>query len=115
MASGLIILIAGTNSTVDTLSYWNPEDNIEVNPLWGPIFNAYKDDLVLRYKYLRNSNLSVEYVANIIKYAYNVIPQEWFEEEQRKWGNMNNNFDSLLSYLDFRLKWMDDSMFNIKN
>lgn len=80
---------------------------------WMNFKDLYWDEIINRYAYLRQEQLSIQKITNIYRSVIVGIPDEDVVEEREKWTNYANkkSFDGAIEYLEKRLTWLDENYF----
>ena len=103
-------------------TYWNgidlvnySETNILLeNNLWKRVKDNFTDELVERYFYLRGSILTKENIMNEFYSFYNLIPEDAFNNELKKWGFVPGyELKQIEEFLDIKLPVLDDEFFSM--
>lgn len=101
-------------------TYWNgidlvnySETNILLeNNLWKRVKDNFTDELVERYFYLRGSILTKGNIMNEFYSFYNLIPEDAFNNELKKWGFVPGyELKQIEEFLDIKLPVLDDEFF----
>ena len=100
---------------LDALSRWDSNNNLYNDTFYGVFYDEFKDLLHNRYVELRKNILNSTYIKTVLDDIYSNIPEEWLTLEHQKWGNAGYKLYYTLEYLDKRLNWIDNNLFNIKN
>ena len=103
-------------------TYWNgidlvnySETNILLeNNLWKRVKDNFTDELVERYFYLRGSILTKGNIMNEFYSFYNLIPEDSFNNELKKWGFIPGyELKQIEEFLDIKLPVLDDEFFSM--
>ena len=103
-------------------TYWNgidlvnySETNILLeNNLWKRVKDNFTDELVERYFYLRGSILTKGNIMNEFYSFYNLIPEDAFNNELKKWGFIPGyELKQIEEFLDIKLPVLDDEFFSM--
>lgn len=103
-------------------TYWNgidlvnySETNILLeNNLWKRVKDNFTDELVERYFYLRGSILTKGNIMNEFYSFYNLIPEDAFNNELKKWGFVPGyELKQIEEFLDIKLPVLDDEFFSM--
>lgn len=80
--------------------------------IWKKFISIYWDEIVTRYKELRENILTIEYVKKVFLSIEENIPVGDYSQESKKWGYASTKGISLILY-DFskRLEWLDNNYF----
>lgn len=80
--------------------------------IWKKFISIYWDEIVTRYKELRENILTIEYVKKVFVSLEENIPVGDYSQESKKWGYASTNGISLILYnFSKRLKWLDNNYF----
>lgn len=95
-----------------------PEDYYGKNSaLWPRIEKLFRNELYNRYRELRDSVLSIDYVTRTINGFIDLIPQEEYDKDRIKWtGKANRNIDhreQMISWITDRAKYVDNEIANL--
>ena len=103
-------------------TYWNgidlvnySETNILLeNNLWKRVKDNFTDKLVERYFYLRGSILTKGNIMNEFYSFYNLIPEDAFNNELKKWGFIPGyELKQIEEFLDIKLPVLDEKFFSM--
>lgn len=103
-------------------TYWNgidlvnySETNILLeNNLWKRVKDNFTDELVERYFYLRGSILTKGNIMNEFYSFYNLIPEDAFNNELKKWGFIPGyELKQIEEFLDIKLPVLDEEFFSM--
>lgn len=80
--------------------------------IWKKFISIYWDEIVTRYKELRENILTIEYVKKVFVSLEENIPVGDYSQESKKWGYASTNGISLILYnFSKRLEWLDNNYF----
>lgn len=80
--------------------------------IWKKFISIYWDEIVTRYKELRENILTIEYVKKVFVSLEENIPVGDYSQESKKWGYASTNRISLILYnFSKRLEWLDNNYF----
>lgn len=80
--------------------------------IWKKFISIYWDEIVTRYKELRENILTIEYVKKVFVSLEENIPVGDYSQESKKWGYASKNGISLILYnFSKRLEWLDNNYF----
>lgn len=80
--------------------------------IWKKLISIYWDEIVTRYKELRENILTIEYVKKVFASLEENIPVGDYSQESKKWGYASTNGISLILYnFSKRLEWLDNNYF----
>ena len=80
--------------------------------IWKKFISIYWDEIITRYKELRENILTVEYVKKVFASLEDNIPVGDYSQESKKWGYASTNGISLILYnFSKRLEWLDNNYF----
>ena len=80
--------------------------------IWKKFISIYWDEIVTRYKELRENILTIEYVKKVFVSLEENIPVDDYSQESKKWGYASTNGISLILYnFSKRLEWLDNNYF----
>lgn len=80
--------------------------------IWKKFISIYWDEIVTRYKELRENILTIEYVKKVFVSLEENIPVDDYSQESKKWGYASTNGISIILYnFSKRLEWLDNNYF----
>jgi hypothetical protein len=80
--------------------------------IWKKFISIYWDEIVTRYKELRENILTIEYVKKVFLSLEENIPVGDYSQESKKWGYASTKGISLILYnFSKRLEWLDNNYF----
>ncbi len=93
----------------------NYQNEDETQKPWYKTYHSFKEEVELRYAYLRNNDVfTVNNLYNIIESIINMIPNDIWEIERSKWEEFNRpSYDDtstyqIISWFKTRLKTLDN-------
>ena len=81
--------------------------------VWNKLWDLYRDEIIVRYEYLRNTILSADHVKEIYQKLISNIPQSEINKESIRWSTTVNvnGINTNIEFLRKRLEWLDENYF----